>query len=80
VKGICDSLCQTFTGQRVHHDLLCVRPRFADRFQLEDQMMGRINFFVAIRTDQHQVPKIRLNPHAQLTVGVFQFQLDAIRT
>jgi len=24
--------------------------------------MGRINFFVPIRTDQHQVPKIRLGP------------------
>ena len=36
------------------------RPGFPDRFQLAHQRMGRINFVVSVRADQHHVPHIGL--------------------
>ena len=59
-KRIRNELCDVFTGERRKRDLLHVRSRVPDRFELAHQRMGRSDFVVPVSADQHQVLHVRL--------------------
>ena len=54
-KRIRNELCYVFNGERRKRDLLHVRSRAPDRFELAHQRMGRSDFVVPVSADQHQV-------------------------
>ena len=59
-KRIRNELPHVFTGERRKRDLLHVRSRVPDRFELAHQRMGRSDFVVPVGADQHQVLHVRL--------------------
>ena len=59
-KRIRNELSYVFTGERRKRDLLHVRSRVPDRFELAHQRMGRSDFVVPVGADQHQVLHVRL--------------------
>ena len=59
-KRIRNELSYVFTGERRKRDLLHVRSRVPDRFELAHQRMGRSDFVVPVSADQHQVLHVRL--------------------
>ena len=54
-KRIRNELSYVFSGERRKRDLLHVRSRAPDRFELAHQRMGRSDFVVPVSADQHQV-------------------------
>ena len=54
-KRIRNELSHVFDGERRKRDLLHVRSRVPDRFELALQRMRRSDFVVPVRADQHQV-------------------------
>src|SRR5262249_53751113 len=59
-KRIPNQSLQVSTHQRGKDYVLHGRARSTDRLELAHERMGGIDFVVAVRADQHQVPHVRL--------------------